>query len=410
MRLLLCEMRKIWRPGLIVVIVALGLAYWVTVASFDLRYLNNGPYFQADAALAEGWLEEFGLTMEPEERAQLDARLEREIAAFDEQVADLPEAVEAGIDGYAAYRAALSERPPEGDLPRDADLARVLASKTNYPTIQQLELFMESYDMTEEAAAARAAEASDVADAPWSGGLVGPRAAAVDQRMLAAHEGGERGFLPHGMLERVMSYAGHLASWTVLSVILLLIPVMTRDRLHGTCVIQRTSRAGRESVRAQIAAGMSSAALLALANVVAWGVPLALSGTLALASCPLLNYANSFYVPWLSVTYGQYLLILAVLTVAWGLVAAAGALFLSQLSDNYVSALLKALPLFAVLGMVLAPWATEGALMIRDVVPGSSVLMPCGMEVAVLVVLLAVGAVLLARLARSWEAPAREEW
>lgn len=95
MRLLAWELRKIWRPGILAAILLLGIVYYWMFPEFYIEYFCNGPAAQAQFQLASQWVEEYGPTLEPEERAELDGRLAEEVAAFDRQIAAIPEAAEA---------------------------------------------------------------------------------------------------------------------------------------------------------------------------------------------------------------------------------------------------------------------------------------------------------------------------
>ena len=73
MRLLAWELRKIWRPGILAAIVLLGAVYYWMFPEFYIEYFCNGPASQAQFQLASEWVEKYGPTLEPEERAELDA-------------------------------------------------------------------------------------------------------------------------------------------------------------------------------------------------------------------------------------------------------------------------------------------------------------------------------------------------
>lgn len=77
MRLLAWELRKIWRPGILAAIVLLGAVYYWMFPEFYIEYFCNGPASQAQFQLASEWVEKYGPTLEPEERAELDGQLAR---------------------------------------------------------------------------------------------------------------------------------------------------------------------------------------------------------------------------------------------------------------------------------------------------------------------------------------------
>ena len=82
MRVFLQEWKKIWRPGILVALLVLGLAYFYLFSNFYIEYFCNGPTAQAEFDLASEWVETYGPTMEPEERQALDQQLEEEKATF----------------------------------------------------------------------------------------------------------------------------------------------------------------------------------------------------------------------------------------------------------------------------------------------------------------------------------------
>ena len=103
MRLLAWELRKIWRPGILAAILLLGAVYYWMFPEFYIEYFCNGPASQAQFQLASEWVEKYGPTLEPEERAELDGQLAEEIAAFDVQIAAIPETAAVGLTDYETF-------------------------------------------------------------------------------------------------------------------------------------------------------------------------------------------------------------------------------------------------------------------------------------------------------------------
>ena len=159
MRLFLSELRKIWHPAVVAAVLALGVMYYLLMPSFYVVHFPNGPNQQASFDLATDWAARFGPTMEPEERAQLDAQLAEEQAEFATWIAAVPEAAEKGIVDYATYAAFCDEvdearsqsASHEGVRGMTYDEARSfqeqLFYETNLFTIQELEDFLQCYDV-----------------------------------------------------------------------------------------------------------------------------------------------------------------------------------------------------------------------------------------------------------------------
>lgn len=91
MALLKWELKKIWRPGLLLAIVLIGLVFYDARPGFYLEYFwDSSDREGAQTQLSSGWLEAYGTTIEPEERARLDGQLEELEAEFAVQVARSP--------------------------------------------------------------------------------------------------------------------------------------------------------------------------------------------------------------------------------------------------------------------------------------------------------------------------------
>ena len=102
------ELRKIWRPGILAAILLLGAVYYWMFPEFYIEYFCNGPASRAQFQLASEWVEKYGPTLEPEERAELDGQLAEEIAAFNVQITAISETAAAGLTDYETFDRFLS--------------------------------------------------------------------------------------------------------------------------------------------------------------------------------------------------------------------------------------------------------------------------------------------------------------
>lgn len=106
MALLRWELKKIWRPGLLLAVALIGAIFYQVRTGFYLEYFNTGDNWgAAQVQLASGWLEIYGNTIEPEERPGLEDQLAELKAEFARQVAQIPGTAEAGITDYESYAA-----------------------------------------------------------------------------------------------------------------------------------------------------------------------------------------------------------------------------------------------------------------------------------------------------------------
>ena len=385
MRLFLWELRKIWRLGILAAILLLGAVYYWMFPEFYIEYFCNGPYEQAQFQLASQWVEKYGPTLEPEERAELDDQLAEEIKKFDQQIGAIPEATAAGLTDYEAfyqfredYYSGTAASDGKADMDQESLVHRVYGG-TNWYVIEEIQSTMEQYDTQEEHSALvisnRKAEGQ-------------PEAMVHREEQLAEPERAH-GLLPFSVKESTREYSKDLAVWCVLSIVLLLSPTLVRDRLRRTRAMQWASRRGRSVLAIQMAAALCSALALTAANIIVYAIPFLAQGPLRFHACGL-GGIWEWGSPWFDWTYGTYLVVLVVLILALSLAAAGLTLFLSQYSGSYIAMLLKALPLFVAVGAVLGSWLLDQPFSFRRFWEDGP-WVPKGTEFAVIVVLLLLG-------------------
>lgn len=372
MSLLGQELKKIWRPGILVGIVLLGLIYYYMFPSFYIEHFSNGPSAKEQFDLSVEWVARYGPTLEPEERAEVDSQLAEEIAKFNRRLEKFPEAVAVGITDYTSFRAA-----DQSD--ENTQLMWDIRDGTNYYTIENIQQMLERYD--------------DPRDYLQQHDYFESYTPQEKAQMLAVNSW-PRSLLSGSVMDSTEFYLKYLAQWTAISVILLLSPTLVRDRLRRTRPLQWASRRGRRILHTQLAAGLVSALLLSAMNMTVYAIPFLAQGPLALKDCPLGNSVWAVGTPWFNWTYGQYLAVLVVMVLALGLGIGAVTLFLSRFSDNYVSMLLKAFPLFVVMGGLFATWVVGGAFFFRPAWDYAEFFVPKGAEAICIAVLLIIGAAL----------------
>ena len=348
------ELRKIWRPGILAAILLLGAVYYWMFPEFNIEYFCNGPNAQANFQLASEWVAEYGPTLEPEERGELDGLLEEEIQAFAQQIASIPEAAAAGLTDYETfsefredYYSGTAAYGGEADMDREFLVQRVY-SGTNWYRINGIQNTMELYDTQEEYSA------MEISDRKAEGQ---PEAMIRRAEQLAQPERAHS-LLPFSVKESTREYGKDLAVWCVLSIVLLLSPTLVRDRLRRTRAMQWTSRRGRGVLNTQMAAALCSALVLTIINLVIYAVPFLAQGPLQFHACGL-GGIWAWGSPWFDWTYGTYLIVLVGLILVLSLASAGLTVFLSQYSGSYIAMLLKALPLFVVAGAVLGSWLLD---------------------------------------------------
>lgn len=255
MALLRWELKKIWRPGLLLAIALIGAIFYQVRTGFYLEYFNRGSSWgAAQVQLAYGWLETYGNTIEPEERPGLDDQLAKLKGEFAGQVAQIPGTAEAGITDYESYLAwaEIYNASTWSDEANALDWA--IYENTNRVMLGSLVEFMEEYDFL--------SGGGSILD--WGGGISedSPAHQASVRRIERAEAQGVYGFLPSTVMENTDEFFHYFAIWCAFSGVLLLSPVLVRDTLHRTRAMQWTSRRGRRVLNTQMGAALLSGLLL----------------------------------------------------------------------------------------------------------------------------------------------------
>lgn len=353
MALLRWELKKIWRPGLLLAIALIGVVFYQVRTGFYLEYFNSGDNWgAAQVQLAYGWLETYGNTIEPEERPQLEDQLAELEAEFAKQAAQIPGTAEAGITDYESY-VAWVEAHSSGAWSDEANaLDWEIYSHTNRVMLGSLIQFMENYDALAEGEKTEA----------WGRevGAHSPAHQASVQRIQETEAEGVYGFLPNMVKDSTDNFFHYFAIWCAFSGVMLLSPVLVRDALRRTRAMQWTSRRGRRVLNVQMGAALLSGLLLTLLNCAAYLGPFLATHALRFWDCSLVSVWDTEF-PWFDWTYGQYVLALLGLTVVLTLAACGFTVVLSQFSGSYVAMILKIIPLIVVLCWGVVPWTMAGA-------------------------------------------------
>lgn len=382
------ELRRIANPGILAAILLLGIVYYYVFPSFYIQYFRNGPNAEAEFVLSAEWAAKYGVTMELSERAELDGQLAREIADFQEGLMMIPDAQEAGIADYGsfcAYKDDYYDRAAAAGSVADMEQERLIhriMNGTNYYRVQTLAGFMDTYDsvvgmMTD------AADGNNYPDA-------------MKRRVNGLLQSGQvYGFLPGCVWQSTREYGKDLAVWCVLCNVLLLSPVLVRDRMYRTRPMQWSACRGRSVLRVQMGAACLAALVVTAVNLVLYGIPFLRQNPLIFRDFGLESLWNG-ETPWFDWTYGTYLLALVALIVSLSMGAALLTVFLSQYSTNYIPMLLKALPLFVAVGVMAGGWLLDGSFYFRRLWQNAPVWGFCGMEAVMACLLPACGVALCA--------------
>ena len=338
MRLLFQEIKKIFHPIIIGILIIFGLVYYVLFSSFYIQYYVNGSGAQATFDLAKEWSEKYGNTLEEEEFEKIVVQLDDEKQQFTEMLTNIQMATDNGISSYEEFRA-FESAYYENNSGKDADpdterIIWTIIGNTNAYRIQSLEETIRYYQKNVNGNMQDFFAIEDKTDAEIM------RLKELDASKI------KFGYIPSCILDSTTGLTISFMIWVIVSVIILLSPTVVRDRLNRVQGLQYCSVTGRRILSVQVRAALVSSLVLSLINLMVYGGLLISKGALVFKDFYLYAYE---YVPWFNWTYGTYLIVLAFMALVIGVMTAFLTVFLSRYSQNYISMLIKAILLLAIL-------------------------------------------------------------
>lgn len=356
MRLIGWEMKKILRPSLLFMLAVLFGLYGML-----FLVLNTLPYFgndNIDISLTATLVKKYGPTLEPEERRDADGMLDEMLSKADGFIKKYPIFAEAGIYSYADYEEKW-QKSSGSHSDKESKAFSFLAFSEECEQIgyciQQMRSYLQEYDE----AVYLPGQSPTEQGFTYSPGQEPQAAPDHDQMMARAAtiiESGEyRSILSWRLIEAFQQYAAYVLIFMVISVCALVAPMPVRDRLARVPALQRSSRVGRGVYWKQLGATIACALLLIFTELLLCGVVLYFAIPPQFWACNINSFLNYRGIYWISATLGQYALLLLAMMLAYTLGAAALAFFLAKCSGNYVSLLLKLIPIMALLVFLTSP-------------------------------------------------------
>ena len=345
MRIFLHELRRLLRP--VPLLAALLLLFLFERGPFDY-YLSTLPGQSETGSVLEiyvGWREQYGTTLDPEELPQIRQQLDALYAEADETIAHWDETKwaqwasfsDAGVTNYAEYQKLLQELPQNTrDLSANNVAALLLDSRTDFlqMRINAVKNVVEQYGFEKEG----------LLSAEPSGSAEYARGMQIASNPEIIHS-----LLYSQLIYAAQESAAYLAAVLLLMLAVIVSPRLVRDRLCRMPQTQWTTHTGRKLSCYQLAAAIAFSAILSLGIVLGYGIRFCVNWHVNRFWDCMAYAAAGSQIPWFDLTYGQYLLILAALLMAFGVACGALMYFLSRFSGNYIAMLLKAIPGFLAL-------------------------------------------------------------
>jgi hypothetical protein len=377
MRIFLCELKKLWNPRIIAVIAALGVLVWFAVladwiSGYD-SLTTHGSYGKYQTEM----FDLYGDTLSSAELADYDipGKIAEAHAEADAIIAAEPIFEKYGISNfeeYLEYTGGVYSFIDDETFMRMGNGKKI--SEDEFRVLEALLKGGEEATIDEhynspatranclEVLQMRYAEYYDEDLAFVVQNDLRPvvvRAAEKIKRMDNAN------LIREDLCGGLSSYAAVVGVFAILAVMFFVAPLVANDRIRKLHLLQYSSAVGRRIFKIQFAATAVSAFVLSLVIIAAGYAPY-LSAAWEYRNAHIMAY--DVFDMWLyNITFGQYVLILAAMSLAVSIGAACLMFVLARFSSNIVTLMIKAVPVCAACAAVCGI-ATYYALSFNNVI------------------------------------------
>lgn len=355
------ELKKIWRPGMVLALVLLGSIYYTMFLHFYIQYFPNGSQYEGMFEVAKQMLKTYGTSLSESEMAEFESGIPLLQKEADRYVAESETGRKYGLKTYEQY-----SRFWQKVLQEAAESKEGADRKKEYADAMILGNYLqgEGTDNIEGRLSASSLFAAQY-DAEKNCRDIQPGISYTKKEREHAKQAffgsGEawQNILPPEVPQAAGCYAGRLLVWICLSVCLMLSPLSVRDRMSRMMPLQYSSRCGRKIYKSQLAAVMLSAILLTTASIALFGAIFAVNGTSVFFPCRMYSFMSGAFC-WPQWTHGTWCLVLAAMCYLTAAGTAGTVFFLARGCGNYIGMMLKVVPLFVAMA-VLCPKIMEDA-------------------------------------------------
>jgi len=356
MRIFMLELKKLWNWRVLLLILAMGVLTWFAFLADALDSYESLKTHGIYGAYQTKMFELYGDTLEPEELADFNipgkkAAITAEANAI---IAAEPVFAENGIQNIEEYQAfqnrdiqnmsddefeeydkTLSEMSSLLDGGEDGDLDAFYSSPgTRLQCLEALENHYIDYE--------------DYLTTYLQN----------DQRLIAVEAAARIIDMDNGNLinYRLCSdfslYSAVTAVFALVAVILLIAPLLAVDRFRRINLLQYSSSIGRRIFRIQYLAAIISALVLTALIVAAFYLPFLLFDAGKYWGAHIMSLSFGTGIQLFNITFGQYVLTLAGMTIMLCVGAACFAFVVARLSSGFVTLMIKMVPIGAALSAI----------------------------------------------------------
>lgn len=347
------EMKKIWRPGMFLILIMLGFFFQSMFLDFYLRNFPDRLENPGEFYMGMELVERYGTSLSFEEAEELQTYLLELYTQADAYVKEFSLCEAHNLSSFQDYQTfrresleavqGLSAANQNSDYADSMIMENFLNGTATHfieGRIGAAESFLRKYQAIQE----------------------GGNQALIGNNELSAREAdhAQELFFEKDTWQNILissvprlssRFFGSLLIWLCVSVLILLSPLLVRDRMSRMVALQWSSRCGRGIGRIQLRVMMVSAFLLTTGNLLIFGGRFVSKGFLTFLSCRLYSFLSDDF-SWPNWSYALYLAALILLCYLVSLGCAFLSFWLSRYSDSYISMLLKLIPVIVLVALL----------------------------------------------------------
>lgn len=338
------ELKKIIQPILLIVVLLISVVYYHLELSFLYNYLPNGAMIE-EYNYAKKWQTEFGHSMTDENFQEVHQNYQALVQEVDELIVNNPKGQERHLTSLADLEK-WEESLPDGSRDelsatelKEWDVLQELTSDNRFSQVR-------AYQWIEEGLERLSSKENFYKDRPTK--------AKTKERLnqVLFEEESWRNILPESLPSTV---SAHIANILILCLILmaLLLPApFVRDNLLKIKGLQWSSRKGRSLVLTQFMATQLGSFLILTLGLLVFLMPIYLTEFPRYFSSGLNSFLTESWASgeysFLHVSFGEWIWLLILLVYLVGLSFSSVVFFIGQNSDNYLSLLMKLIPILTI--------------------------------------------------------------
>ncbi len=310
------EMKKIWRPGIFVLIILISVLWFST---FMLRcikpfqFKSESDSTQIMLELCSNFIEKYGNTIESEEFVEIEHEYKQLLYGANTMIAETNLFVQNGVENYEDYFQYMQNaiQGADGyDYNTYAEMRELIIRATGKSAI-----YFEVYE--------------DIIQQYKSADI------------------GRNSMMPYEILAYANDYFVSMIIWCLICTFLIATPVMVNDRASDMIANQYSSKVGKKIHRIQCFCMNLSVLIMVSIIVITALFGWKTTGTLQYADSGIASFLNS-ETPVFLVTYEKFMLSIVAITYVLTLGVANIVFYLSAKSENVIHMLIKAIPVFIV--------------------------------------------------------------